>query len=183
MDIFNKYYNRKISMNKDIIKNILSNLNNNTKLLVFGLGYDSNLWYFGNNKNTYFIEHNQEYIDLNKDIPKENIIKYNYDGITVKKSFMLTIEDIDKYIIPDRLLNLAPFDIIIIDGPTGYNNNMPGRLLPIYWSNKYLSKSNTIIFIDDSERELEKYCIKNYCDNKNIEYIKCGHKETAKIVF
>ena len=87
MDIFNKYYNRKISMNKDIIKNILSNLNNNTKLLVFGLGYDSNLWYFGNNKNTYFIEHNQEYIDLNKDIPKENIIKYNYDGITVKKKF------------------------------------------------------------------------------------------------
>ena len=96
---------------------------------------------------------------------------------------MLTIEDIDKYIIPDRLLNLAPFDIIIVDGPTGYNNNMPGRLLPIYWSNKYLSKSNTIIYIDDSERELEKYCIKNYCDNKNIEYIKCGHKETVKIVF
>ena len=60
---------------------------------------------------------------------------------------------------------------------------MPGRLLPIYWSNKYLSKSNTIIYIDDSERELEKYFIKNYFFKKNIEYIKCGHKETVKIVF
>ena len=33
-------------------------------MLVFGLGYDSKMWYNGN-KNTYFIESNDEYISLN----------------------------------------------------------------------------------------------------------------------
>lgn len=35
-------------------------------MLVFGLGYDSKMWYEGTNKNTYFVENNEKYIELNK---------------------------------------------------------------------------------------------------------------------
>ena len=63
-------------------------------MLVFGLGYDSRMWYNGN-KNTYFVEDNNEYIQLNHNyIPKENIIRYNYQNITVEKSFQMNDREI-----------------------------------------------------------------------------------------
>jgi hypothetical protein len=67
----------------------------------------------------------------------------------------MTNEQIDNIKIPNSLLELGPFDIILIDGPTGFNNECPGRILPIYWSKKYLSKQGTIIYIDDANRKLE----------------------------
>ena len=73
--------------------------------------------------------------------------------------------------IPQKLLELAPFDIILVDGPSGNNNKCPGTLLPIYWSKKYLSKEGTIIYVDDSTRGLEKKCINKYfADNKKIYF-------------
>ena len=48
-------------------------------MLVFGLGYDSKMWYEAVNKNAFFIEHNDKYIEMNKDcISVNNIIKYDY---------------------------------------------------------------------------------------------------------
>lgn len=69
------------------------------------------------------------------------------------------------------LINLAPFDIIIIDGPEGWGGKTPGRLLPCYWST-LLSKKQTIIYIDDASRSLEKYCIDKYFSGKEITYFK-----------
>jgi len=88
-------------------------------MLVFGLGYDSKLWYHLTNKNTYFIENNKYYIDMNKDI-SQNIIYYEYDNnITVKNSFSIENEILDNIHIPNKILENAPYDIIFIDSPTG----------------------------------------------------------------
>ena len=74
-----EYYNSKIQLHKNVINDIFVNIKPNNKMLVFGLGYDSKMWYEGNNKNTFFIENKDEYIQLNiKNIPSENIIKYDY---------------------------------------------------------------------------------------------------------
>ena len=161
-----EYYNNKIQLHKEVINDVFNNFNSTTKLLVFGLGYDSKMWYNGNNKNTFFVENKDEYIKLNeKDIPKNNIIKYNYNNITVVKSLTMTDEQIKNYIIPEELLNNGPFDIIIIDGPEGYDVNKPGRLLPCYWSS-FLSKPGTIIYVDDANRKLENYCINKFFSDK-----------------
>lgn len=161
------YYNKNIQMDKRIIQDIYDSLKlyKNPKMLVFGLGYDSNLWYNITNKNTFFIEHNQEYIDLNKEIAYDHIIKYDYNDISVSKSMNILknnsfSKELEQYKIPEKLLEQKPFDIIIIDGPTGYNNECPGRLLPIYWSKNMLSKSGTIIYVDDSNRPLENKSVK-----------------------
>jgi hypothetical protein len=163
---FIKYYNKNIQIHKNVINDILNNCYNK-KMLVFGLGYDTQLWYNATNKNTYFIEHNEEYIKLNSDIDQKNIIFYPYDDISVKKSIQLLNNNaaddfLDKIDIPNKLLELAPFDIIIIDGPTGFNDDCPGRMIPMYWTKKYLSDKNTIMYIDDCNRLLEKKCINHF---------------------
>lgn len=176
-----EYYNSNIQLDKDVIVDIFSNFNENTKMLVFGLGYDSKMWFNGN-KNTYFIENKDEYIKLNvNDIPANNIIKYDYKNINVKNSFNLDDKEIYTYKIPNELLKLAPFDIILIDGPEGWNYNTPGRLIPCFWST-LLSKPSTVIYVDDSSRPLENYCINKYFNNKTKDIFNNRGKCT-KIIY
>jgi hypothetical protein len=159
-----EYYNNKIQIDKDVINDVFTEIKPNTKMLVFGLGYDSKMWYEGNNKNTFFIENQDAYIKMNtKDIPQENIIKYDYKT-TVSSSFQLTDNEIADFIIPEKIMNAAPFDIIIIDGPQGFTGKKPGRLIPLYWST-IISKPGTIIYIDDANRKLENFCIQKYFKN------------------
>lgn len=169
-----EFYNQNIQLDKNVIHDIFKQFqsNTNTKMLVFGLGYDSRMWYNGN-KNTYFVEDNNEYIQLNHNyIPKENIIQYNYQNITVEKSFQMNDKELFDYKVPDKLLELAPFDIILIDGPEGYNPQKPGRLIPCYWTDRFLSKKGTIIYIDDSVRKLENYCINRFFQKKEKRILK-----------
>lgn len=169
---FNDFINPKIQMDKIVMNDIIMNCENK-KMLVFGLGYDSELWYNCTNKNTVFIENNQTYIDLCKNIPNNNIIYYRYPAdVTVKNSFRLKDETICNYKIPDNILEQGPFDIIIVDGPAGYDDTCPGRLLPIFWSKTILSKPGTIIYIDDASRPLETYGINKYFMNNTKSYFK-----------
>jgi hypothetical protein len=168
--IIDKYYDKRIQTNILIINDIANEIyEKDKKMLIFGLGYDSNLWYNLTNKNIFFIENNQEYIKINKNISKENIIIYDYNGITVKTSFTMTDKEINSFMIPDEIIKNAPYDIIYIDGPPGYRENNPGRLLPIYWSSTVLSKPGSIVYIDDCKRPLESMCINRYFNNNKQE--------------
>lgn len=159
------FYNNNIQLAKEVINDIKNNTTNDN-MLIFGLGYDSKMWYNMNN-NTYFIENNDEYINLNTDIiPRDHIIKYDYNNITVENSFSMRLSDIESFKIPETILKLAPFKIILIDGPTGYDNKPPGRLIPIFWSKK-LSNKNTLIYVDDSSRKLESYAINKFYTHNN----------------
>jgi len=163
-----EYYNKNIQIHKKVISDVFANIKPKTKMLVFGLGYDSKMWYMGNNKNTFFIENKDEYINLNKnDISLDNIVKYDYKTTCVN-STKLADKEIQSYKIPPQILKFAPFDIIIIDGPEGCAPDKPGRLIPCYWST-LLSKPGTLIYVDDSKRPLENYCIKKFFDNKTKE--------------
>ena len=98
-----EFYNKNIQISKEVIKDVFSNFTPNTKMLVFGLGYDSKMWYNGN-KNTYFIEDNKEYINLNiNDIPKSQIIKYEYKNLNVNNSFTMSDDNIKQFIIPEEI--------------------------------------------------------------------------------
>lgn len=169
-----KYYNSNIQLDKKVIIDILDNIKPQSKVLIFGLGWDSKMWYNYHN-NTYFVENNDEYINLNKkDIPTENIIKFNYNQINVKNSFTVSNDYLNNIPIPEKMKQIKHFDIILIDGPEGHHNDKPGRLIPFFWSTK-LSKRGTIIYADDSSRKLESYCIsKFYKSNKKIHFPQRG---------
>ena len=78
-------------------------------------------------------------------------------------------------------MELSPFDIILIDGPEGWNYNTPGRLIPCFWST-LLSKPSTVIYVDDSSRPLENYCINKYFNNKTKDIFNNRGKCT-KIIY
>jgi hypothetical protein len=156
----NTYYNSNIQIHLEVIQDVFANITSNSKMLVFGLGYDSKMWYEATSKNTFFVENNDLYIQLNKDISSNNIIKYDYKT-TCSESTTLSNDIIHSFKIPEKLLNEAPFDIIIIDGPEGWGPTTPGRLIPCYWSTM-LSKPGTIIYVDDSSRALENFCVQKY---------------------
>ena len=165
-DVIDKYYDPRIQTNKEIISDIAKEIyGKNKKMLVFGLGYDSRLWYNLTNKNTFFVEDNKEYIEMNKDISDDKIIQYGYEGITVESSFNISEKEINSFIIPKKIIENAPYDIIYIDGPCGYKQDTPGRLLPIFWAKTFLSKPGSFIYIDDCKRPLEAMCIDKYFKN------------------
>lgn len=160
LNIINNHYNKKIQTSLKVIKDVANN-SKNKKMLVFGLGYDSDLWFNLTNKNTFFIEDNDDYIKINKNIPSEYIAKYFYNT-KVKNSYKLTDDDLNKYKVPEKILKNAPFDIIYVDGPNGFSSDKPGRVIPYWWSKNKLSKKGTIIYGDDFGRKLESYCIHKF---------------------
>ena len=170
------YYNTNIQLDKEVIEDIFAQFTPTTKMLVFGLGYDSKMWYMGN-KHTFFIENNNDYIQLNKDIPRDHVVKYDYKT-TCTTSFQLSEDEIQTFSLPEKIKREGPFDIIIIDGPNGYSPKTPGRLIPCFWSTA-LTKPGSIVYIDDVDRPLEKYCIQKYFAPYTKQNI--GKRHTCKI--
>jgi len=178
-----EYYSAQIQLSKDVIEDIFQQFKTETKMLVFGLGHDSRMWYEGNHKNTFFIEHALSYIDLNKAfIPTDRLVHYKYDGISVGTSRSMTDAQLDAFSIPPEILREGPFDIVLIDGPTGYQPNLPGRLLPCHWAARRLSKKGTIVYVDDSSRPLERYCIEKYFKKEQIQHVFTDRLQCTKIL-
>lgn len=150
-----------------IIRSLIADVTNKIrpKMLVFGLAYDSELWSALTYHNTYFVEDNLDYIEVAK-VDPSRIFQYDYGDITVTQSFSMTNTELGARPLPTGLVEKAPFDIILIQGPTSYNKACPGRLLPIFWSNQVLSKPGSIIYVDDSQRALETYCIDRFFHDK-----------------
>lgn len=183
-DIIEKYYTPKILLGKPIIDDIAFEMfGKNKKVLVFGLGYDSYLYYHANSeKNIWFVESNDDYIKLNTEIDNKYIVKHTFNNISVASSFNLSDEQIEKFPIPLILVNNAPYDIIIIDAPNGFAPTTPGRLLPIYWTSKLLARKDSCIYIDDTERPLESYCINRFLSGYKQILKNRANAETIKLI-
>lgn len=177
--LLKKYYKKEIQLDPTVISDILDELiNDDKKMLVFGVGFDSELWYHAAKYNILFVENNLQYIELAR---KQNlpISVYPYENISVKNSFQLTDKQLDEFPLP--LLD-PPYDIILIDGPEGYAEEKPGRLLPIYWSWKYLSKKSTKIYVDDANRPLEMSAVKRFFHQENLLKYFPQREGTVKLI-
>ena len=165
MSLFEKFYDSNIQLDVNVIHDILNECSKDEqkkKILVFGMGFDSKLW--SEAGDAYFVENDKHYMQLNHFIKEDHSIYYSYPNINVKKSYALieSNADLNQFEIPQKLIDNAPYDIILVDGPQGYTENVPGRLLSIFWSVQVLSKPNTILYIDDCKRKLESLCIKKF---------------------
>lgn len=152
-----------------VVRDIVNQMTGTKKMLVFSLAYDAALW--DSMGNTYFVEDNLEHISLAYMIDPTRIIRCDYGSITVARSFTMTGQEVDAIPIPSSLLTEAPFDVIFVNGPLSYNASCPGRLLPLLWSRTLLSTSGTVVYVDDSDRQLESLCIEQFfgdCDKKRL---------------
>ena len=168
--LFDLYYNNNIQLAIDVVRDILRECGvSKRKMLVFGMGHDTRLWWEA--ADTYFVEHDLKFIKMNSFVHSDHVIHYKYPGITVKESCEWLTNGNQTWSVqcPQQLLENGPYDIIIIDGPPGYKDDLSGRLLPIYWSAS-LSKAGTVIYIDDCNRHLESLCIQTFL-TKDIQLV------------
>lgn len=131
----------------------------NCNLLVFGCGEDSAMWHCLNKTGkSVFLETSPHWIQkILEKFPYLDIRDYDLPGASVEKSLAGINPDMPK----PSVLTEYNWDVIFIDGPSGYAPNLPGRALPIIWASQ-IRKPTTHVFVDDYNRELEKMYTDKY---------------------
>lgn len=138
-------------------------------MLIFGLGNDSIFWHETNaGGRTVFIEDDEEWFSrIAKKYPDLETYRISY-GTSVdewrryfKREEMLALN------LPESVRNTA-WDIVLVDGPAGYSPECPGRMKSIYESSR-LVKNGGIVFVHDSERDIEREFGEKYLGKNNVK--------------
>lgn len=136
--------------------------------LVFGMGNDSPFWFELNRRGrTVFIEDQEEWFHrIKRENPHLEAHLVNY-GTRLEDGMQL----IDR---PERLaMDLPPdvrgtaWDVVLVDGPAGYEDGTPGRMKSIYEASR-LVKPDGSIFLHDQERVIEREYARRYLFNRNV---------------
>ena len=131
----------------------------NCNVLVFGVGRDSVIWNTVNPGYTLFVEHDMRWANsIARQIEGINICQYEYlttcePTLPIHEQPAIDEPQLFSHPIPAELTQ-RKWDVILIDGPTGFDNNCPGRALPIYWSS-VIADNRCDIFVDDYNRPIE----------------------------
>lgn len=123
--------------------------------LVFGLGYDSQLWRYANrNGFTIFLEHDPKWITSDSDVyqvsyrtrlTQADSLLVEYDNGNFQNLLMS---------VPEVVLN-TKWDCIFVDSPQGFNEKCPGRMQSIFMASKLARCASTNVFVHDCDRRVE----------------------------
>jgi glucuronoxylan 4-O-methyltransferase len=139
------------------------------RLLVFGLGNDSLFWSNINRGGvTIFIEDDKDWFrkitDKSKGI-KACLINYGTKRTDWKK-YLEDTSLLDTTLPGD--IEQEKWDVILVDGPSGWNDETPGRMKSIFLSSR-LIKIPGDIFVHDSEREIEDIYSNKFLGKENLQ--------------
>ncbi len=139
-----------------------------SNVLVFGLGNDSSLWR-GLNKGgrTVFLENNGDWFHkVTSESP--HLEAYLVDYTTRRRSWRELMDD------PARLEMVLPeacrstrWDLVLVDGPTGWGEDTPGRMQSIYAA-AHLVRPGGDVFVHDAEREVEAVYARRWLGTDNL---------------
>lgn len=129
------------------------------RLLVFGLGNDSVFWMRVNRGGeTLFLEDNEFWLKrIQQRTPglEACLVEYN----TKRRDWKMLLKSPDslEMTLPEET-NTEKWDVVVVDGPAGYDDNTSGRMKSIYNASK-LVKAGGDVFVHDCNREVEDaYC-------------------------
>ena len=125
-------------------------------LLVFGCGRDSVFWEKVNRGGTTaFLEDNPEWLELARSgltWAQAHLVDYG----TRRQDWGLLMDS------PARLtLDLPPavssrqWDVVLVDGPAGYEDDQPGRMKSIYMASRLVAAGGCV-FVHDCDRQVER---------------------------
>ncbi|XP_027090209.1 glucuronoxylan 4-O-methyltransferase 3-like [Coffea eugenioides] len=156
-----------------------------TNFLIFGLGYDSLMWSMLNyGGKTIFLEESDAWMqDVKKQIPSIEAFHVTYNTKVTEAVQLLHLgkEENCKVVtdprsskchlaiktFPDEVYN-TEWDVIMIDAPTGYKAELPGRMTAIYTAGLLARNKrfgDTDIFVHDIDRWVEnKFSMDFLCD-------------------
>lgn len=177
-----RHYRDEIQIAKSVINDIHAEVSrrDGCRLLVFGLGYDSQMWNACCDHVT-FVEDVPEYISLNSSITTDRVVSCTY-STTVVSSWKMSNQELLSQDPPQKLAERGPFDIVLIDGPQGWGPRCPGRMIPACWTRK-LIKDGGLIYVDDAARPLESYIVKKMFKGCKIARTFPERGTAQKIVF
>ncbi|XP_010544116.1 PREDICTED: glucuronoxylan 4-O-methyltransferase 1 [Tarenaya hassleriana] len=153
--------------------------------LVFGLGHDSLMWSSLNyGGRTVFLEEDEAWIgQIKKRFPMLESYHVTYDSkvnqadnlMEVGKGTECTAVDDPRYSMCQLALKGLPkeiyetkWDLIMVDAPTGYYDEAPGRMTAIYTAGmmaRNKDEGETDVFVHDVNREVEdKFSMAFLCD-------------------
>jgi hypothetical protein len=115
--------------------------------LIFGMGHDSNLWARCVSGRLIFVEDDPTYITA---APADSQIMMH--RFSTQVGVWAPIPMIPKQID-------CPWDCVLVDGPSGYDLNCPGRQIPIAWAREVAHQQ---IFVHDYERSWEREVCDRY---------------------
>lgn len=136
-------------------------------LLVFGLGNDSQFWVqINEGGKTIFIEDQEHWYQvITQRDPRVNAYLVNFQTKRSQWRDLLDKPELLKMTLPQEIV-LTCWDIILVDGPNGFDDENPGRMKSIYLASRLPSKTAEI-FVHDCDRPLEQA----YCD----KYLQSAH--------
>lgn len=149
----------------------------NKNFLIFGTGYDSDLWRECNRQGfCVFLEHDSKWIDETK----SDIFQVHY-SCSMSQSDRLLDEYEKKnftnfnFEYPKWLHNYK-WDSILVDGPPGNKKTAIGRMQSMFLAKK-LASENTNIFIHDVDRKVEQEFSSLFFSKSIKKLTKLEHKK------
>ena len=139
------------------------------RLLVFGLGNDS---VFLQNLNrggiTIFIEDDRGWFHKITTRSK-GLTAFLVDYTTQRKDWRMLLEhpSLLSMSLPHDVEN-EEWDVILVDAPSGWDDQTPGRMVSIFLSSR-LVKGSGDIFVHDCNREVEAVYCNSFLKNENLK--------------
>lgn len=170
-------WNKHIQMAPNQISKIMSVIRADSKVLVFGVGYDAKLWSSGPNLvqskgmappsgRTLFLENDPLWLKKVEDAyPELDIRSVEYHSTLREQQKFKDDEELLKEDFPAAVLGAGKdtraWDVIIVDSPKAFKKGTPGRMKSIYWASK-LVKNDGYVFVHDFNRGTEQWFSKKY---------------------
>lgn len=127
------------------------------RFLVFGLGNDSGFWAAANHDGeTLFLEDVETWYDtVCRRSPELSALRVHYDTVRRDWRELLHQEDRLKMTLPPTVME-QPWDVILVDGPRGYDDGHPGRMQSIFMASLLVRRPKGVVFVHDCERMVER---------------------------
>lgn len=128
--------------------------------LVFGLGFDSQLWMHANApRRTVFLEDQKAWLERVKaSTPALEAHLVRYDTVLPQWREILDRGTHTEPELPAEL-KARPWSTILVDAPNGFADDHPGRMQSIYTASRLVAPGGSV-FVHDCERVVERA----YCD-------------------
>jgi glucuronoxylan 4-O-methyltransferase len=139
------------------------------RLLIFGLGNDSAFWFKLNKGGiTIFLEDNTDWFQIiTQRIKNLTAFMVNYNTKINDWDMLLKFPSLLDMNLP-TIVEKEKWDVIIVDAPSGWNDQSPGRMKSIYLSSRLIKYSGDI-FVHDCNREVESIYCNRFLKENNLQ--------------
>lgn len=136
---------------------------------VFGLGNDSRFWSrINRGGNTVFIEDNKEWFEKAIRLDRKTRA-YLVNYLTQRTQWQELLEHTDRLeMVLANEVEREKWDVILVDGPNGWNDMNPGRMKSIYLSSRLAANSGDV-FVHDCHREVEQIYSDRFLRPENLK--------------